>query len=344
MPILLAEDHQRSAATHGHSKADAHDAHLHDDHPDPKTARAAAARTAADLRSACHVRHDRAASGTAPAAYSVSTANIAVIVCTKRSRFFAGAEARRRSTAASRWCRPANCGGQVRGAVGTIDGHDRDDGDIERDGDRHQRRRCGQISGPRRNSTMSMMTPNNARRFPSIMRPGLYTSPGEPPLMIDTADALTAFSDNALRASTLALDTEFMREKTYRAELCLLQIATLAMRCASIRSRCRTSRALAPLLTAPGTVKVMHAARQDLEVLLPAVGTGAAGVRHADRRRAGGLSRADRLCRARAPAARRGTRQGPHPRRLVAPPAVAGAAGIRARRRAPPRSRCAPAC
>jgi len=90
--------------------------------------------------------------------------------------------------------------------------------------------------------------------------------------MIDTADALTAFASSAASAPALSLDTEFMREKTYRAELCLLQIATgdrvvcidpLAISDLSV---------LAPLLGASGSVKVMHAARQDLEVLLPAVG------------------------------------------------------------------------
>ena len=43
--------------------------------------------------------------------------------------------------------------------------------------------------------------------------------------MIDTADALTAFAASIAHAPMLALDTEFMREKTYRAELCLLQLA-----------------------------------------------------------------------------------------------------------------------
>jgi len=90
--------------------------------------------------------------------------------------------------------------------------------------------------------------------------------------MIDTADALTAFVGSAASATTLALDTEFMREKTYRAELCLVQIAD------GDRAACIDPLALpdlsslAPLLSAPGAVKIMHAARQDLEVLYPAVG------------------------------------------------------------------------
>jgi ribonuclease D len=90
--------------------------------------------------------------------------------------------------------------------------------------------------------------------------------------MIDTADALTAFAQKAASATALSLDTEFMREKTYRAELCLLQIA------AGENAACIDPLAvpdlsvLAPLLGAPGVVKIMHAARQDLEVLFPAVG------------------------------------------------------------------------
>ena len=89
--------------------------------------------------------------------------------------------------------------------------------------------------------------------------------------MIDTADALTAFAASAARAAALALDTEFMREKTYRAELCLVQLAD------DTQSVCIDPIALdlaplAPLLSSPGIVKVMHAARQDLEVLLPATG------------------------------------------------------------------------
>ena len=90
--------------------------------------------------------------------------------------------------------------------------------------------------------------------------------------MIDTADALTAFAHQAANATALSLDTEFMREKTYRAELCLLQIA------AGENAACIDPLAvpdlsvLTPLLVSPGVVKIMHAARQDLEVLLPAVG------------------------------------------------------------------------
>jgi ribonuclease D len=90
--------------------------------------------------------------------------------------------------------------------------------------------------------------------------------------MIDSADALTAFAERAARATAIALDTEFMREKTYRAELCLVQLAF------DDEAVCIDPLALpdlapiAPLLVSASTTKIMHAARQDLEVLLPAVG------------------------------------------------------------------------
>src|SRR5512147_46810 len=90
--------------------------------------------------------------------------------------------------------------------------------------------------------------------------------------MIDSADALTAFAAGAARATTLALDTEFMREKTYRAELCLMQLADGADAVCVDPLAIQDLAPLVPLLTAPDTVKIMHAARQDLEVLLPAVG------------------------------------------------------------------------
>src|SRR6202023_4253363 len=70
----------------------------------------------------------------------------------------------------------------------------------------------------------------------------------------------------------IALDTEFLRERTYRAQLCLVQVA------GSDFSACIDPLALADLqplaavLAAPGVTKVMHASRQDLEVLLPVAG------------------------------------------------------------------------
>jgi len=90
--------------------------------------------------------------------------------------------------------------------------------------------------------------------------------------MIDTADSLAAFAARIAAAPALALDTEFMREKTYRADLCLVQFAHESTAACVDPLAVPDLGALAPVLTSAGCVKVMHAARQDLEVLLPAVG------------------------------------------------------------------------
>jgi ribonuclease D len=89
--------------------------------------------------------------------------------------------------------------------------------------------------------------------------------------MIDTADALTAFAEGLTHQAEIALDTEFMREKTYRAELCLVQIACGDTAVCIDPIALPDLSALVPALTGPA-VKIMHAARQDLEVMLPAVG------------------------------------------------------------------------
>jgi ribonuclease D len=70
----------------------------------------------------------------------------------------------------------------------------------------------------------------------------------------------------------LGLDTEFLRERTYFAQLCLLQLSFGA------RALCVDTLALAnldalrPLMATPLTRKILHAARQDLEVLWPVTG------------------------------------------------------------------------
>jgi ribonuclease D len=89
--------------------------------------------------------------------------------------------------------------------------------------------------------------------------------------MIDTADALTAFAEGIAHHAEIALDTEFMREKTYRAELCLVQIAGGDKAVCIDPVALPDLSALVPVLTG-SVVKIMHAARQDLEVMLPAVG------------------------------------------------------------------------
>lgn len=85
---------------------------------------------------------------------------------------------------------------------------------------------------------------------------------------VETADALTRLCADLASATHLALDTEFLREKTYYPKLCLLQV------CGNGVAACVDVLAiedLSPLLDiikAPTRVKVWHSARQDLEIFL----------------------------------------------------------------------------
>jgi ribonuclease D len=84
--------------------------------------------------------------------------------------------------------------------------------------------------------------------------------------LVDTPAALAAFCAGLQGVPWLALDSEFLREKTYYPKLCLLQVATPhALACIDPLALPD----LSPLLTIlydPAVVKVMHAARQDLEI------------------------------------------------------------------------------
>ena len=88
----------------------------------------------------------------------------------------------------------------------------------------------------------------------------------------DTADAVTDLAARLATHASIGLDTEFLRERTYRAELCLIQVSAADDAVCIDPIAVTELGALAAPLTAPGVVKVMHASRQDLEVLLPALG------------------------------------------------------------------------
>ncbi len=91
-------------------------------------------------------------------------------------------------------------------------------------------------------------------------------NPAHKILYIDTADELDRFCDTLRAADWIALDTEFLREKTYYPKLCLLQLAT-AESVACIDPLALDD--LAPLLEIlfdEGITKVMHSGRQDMEI------------------------------------------------------------------------------
>ncbi len=90
--------------------------------------------------------------------------------------------------------------------------------------------------------------------------------------IIENRHDLAQLAAHLASASTIALDTEFLRERTYRANLCLLQIGDAHGPVCIDPIAIEDLSALAAPLCAAKPLKVMHASRQDVEVLLPAVG------------------------------------------------------------------------
>jgi ribonuclease D len=90
--------------------------------------------------------------------------------------------------------------------------------------------------------------------------------------VVTTAPALAELAARLAASARIGLDTEFLRERTYRAQLCLVQVSSpQEARCVDPLSLADLA-PLAEVLAAPAVLKVMHASRQDMEVLLPAVG------------------------------------------------------------------------
>ncbi len=89
------------------------------------------------------------------------------------------------------------------------------------------------------------------------------------PALITTTEELAALCERLRAESFVTVDTEFMRERTYWPELCLVQLAS--------DDEVAVVDALAPglelgplgaLLADPAVTKVFHAARQDVEIFL----------------------------------------------------------------------------
>ena len=91
--------------------------------------------------------------------------------------------------------------------------------------------------------------------------------------MITTTAELAAFCERLSTAEFVTVDTEFMRERTYWPQLCLVQIGG-PDEAAAIDSMAE-GLDLSPLFTLfdnPTVLKVFHAARQDLEIFLKLMG------------------------------------------------------------------------
>lgn len=83
---------------------------------------------------------------------------------------------------------------------------------------------------------------------------------------------LSEFSQRALKSTVLAIDTEFLNEKTYYEKLCLLQFATDEEVVLVDPFALEDLSVLSPVLTSDKVVKVFHAGYQDIKLLLRDVG------------------------------------------------------------------------
>ena len=84
-------------------------------------------------------------------------------------------------------------------------------------------------------------------------------------VLVDSPDDLEALTTAAKGTARIGLDTEFMREKTYRAQLCLVQVS--AGDDIYIIDPLKVDTApVAALVADPDVEVLLHAARQDLEL------------------------------------------------------------------------------
>lgn len=89
---------------------------------------------------------------------------------------------------------------------------------------------------------------------------------------INTPAQLTALCERIQQVSWLALDTEFLREKTYYPKFCLLQIATPEWVACVDPIALTDLTDLFAVLYNPNLIKVLHSCRQDLEIFYQLTG------------------------------------------------------------------------
>jgi ribonuclease D len=99
-----------------------------------------------------------------------------------------------------------------------------------------------------------------------------------PPALCITTEQLVHALQQIEHSDFVAIDTEFMRESTYYAGLCLIQIATLEHCVIVDPLAIGELRPLWEFLAARQRLKVLHAGRQDLEVLSQAMAPAGLGI------------------------------------------------------------------
>ena len=95
----------------------------------------------------------------------------------------------------------------------------------------------------------------------------MYEIHSDEPWFIKTRDGLEALRERLSTAAFIGIDTEFERRRTYFAELCLVQLAVDDQMVCVDPIAIGTIEPLVEALDETAAPKILHAARQDLEVL-----------------------------------------------------------------------------
>ena len=85
-------------------------------------------------------------------------------------------------------------------------------------------------------------------------------------LYVDSEEKLSDLCRRIESSDVIAIDTEFLREKTYYAQVCLIQIATDEVIACVDPLAISNLDPFLDLLYQPDKLKIMHSARQDLEI------------------------------------------------------------------------------
>src|SRR5580693_8713710 len=113
-------------------------------------------------------------------------------------------------------------------------------------------------------SAGAQVKPQKTSRFGQAL--GARIRYHHPMRIIETVEDLKHFVGELSGVAYLALDTEFLRDQTYYPKLCLLQVAAPGIE--GIIDPLAPGIDLTPfydLIKRPDIVKVLHAARQDIE-------------------------------------------------------------------------------
>lgn len=86
-------------------------------------------------------------------------------------------------------------------------------------------------------------------------------------MLVETDAALRDFMARCAKSPYMAIDTEFLREKTYYPKLCLVQIAIEGEVAIIDPLGIRDLSVMAPALSDPNIMKIFHASSQDIEIL-----------------------------------------------------------------------------